>query len=99
MAPFARIQWIAALVSSPPENASPTFSPLGSFCRMFPMRNIRIAESTLQNRDWLHRPKAPLAASIPPSALPQDPPPPRAAPAHNSPAPPPPPAPPAPRQT
>src|SRR2546421_12508723 len=30
MAPFARIQCTAALVSSPPEKAMPTFSPLGS---------------------------------------------------------------------
>src|SRR5438046_432795 len=35
MAPLARIQCTAALVSSPPENAMPTFSPFGSFPRMF----------------------------------------------------------------
>src|SRR5438270_750279 len=35
MAPLARIQCTAALVSSPPENAMPTFSPFGSLLRMF----------------------------------------------------------------
>src|SRR6476469_2689652 len=29
MAPLLRIQWSAALVSRPPENAMPTFSPMG----------------------------------------------------------------------
>src|ERR1035441_2447897 len=38
MAPLARIQCMAALVSSPPEKARPTFSPAGRFCRMFPMK-------------------------------------------------------------
>src|SRR6185436_4908313 len=35
MAPFARIQCTAALVSRPPEKAMPTFSPLGSVPRIF----------------------------------------------------------------
>src|SRR5258708_35614328 len=35
MAPLARIQCTAALVSRPPENAMPTFLPLGSLPRMF----------------------------------------------------------------
>ena len=30
IAPFCRIQWSAALVSSPPENAMPTFWPEGT---------------------------------------------------------------------
>src|SRR5262245_58184428 len=34
MAPFARIQCRAALVSSPPEKAMPTRSPTGTLCRM-----------------------------------------------------------------
>src|SRR5512139_2034727 len=34
MAPLWRIQWSAALVSSPPEKAMPTFSPTGTVCRM-----------------------------------------------------------------
>src|SRR5690242_17882824 len=34
MAPFLRIQWMAAEVSRPPEKASPTRSPTGSFWRM-----------------------------------------------------------------
>src|SRR4030095_2785469 len=37
MAPFARIQCSAALVSRPPENAMPTFWPTGRSLRMFDM--------------------------------------------------------------
>src|SRR6476469_2917901 len=44
MAPLARIQCSAALVSRPPENAIPTFSPAGSVCRM-------LGTSSLQNDD------------------------------------------------
>src|SRR5260221_527170 len=40
MAPLARIQCTAALVSSPPENAMPTLSPFGNFPRMFTGRMI-----------------------------------------------------------
>src|SRR6185503_20907088 len=39
MAPFSRIQASAALVSRPPENAIPTFSPLGRDCRIVAMAN------------------------------------------------------------
>src|SRR6476660_3836585 len=41
MAPFARIQCSAALVSSPPEHAMPTFSPAGRCWRMFAIVRIR----------------------------------------------------------
>ena len=34
---LARIQCSAALVSSPPENAMPTFWPTGTFSRMLPI--------------------------------------------------------------
>src|SRR4051794_17044776 len=40
MAPFSRIQRMAALVSRPPEKARPTFCPSGSDCRIFPMSPI-----------------------------------------------------------
>src|SRR4029450_8066259 len=38
IAPFARIQCSAALVSRPPEKAMPTFWPTGSACRRCDMR-------------------------------------------------------------
>src|SRR5579884_534340 len=37
MAPLWRIQWTAALVSSPPEKAMPTLSPTGTWSRILPM--------------------------------------------------------------
>jgi hypothetical protein len=43
IAPFARIQCSAALVSSPPENAMPTFWPAGRSLRMVDMGERRRA--------------------------------------------------------
>ena len=40
IAPLARIQCSAALVSSPPENAMPTFWPTGRSCRICDMRGV-----------------------------------------------------------
>src|SRR6185436_12834874 len=41
MAPFARIQCSAALVSRPPENAMPTFSPAGRCWRILAIVKTR----------------------------------------------------------
>src|SRR6185503_15734025 len=46
MAPFARIQCSAALVSRPPEKAMPTFSPLGSVPRIFAKSALRKPHDT-----------------------------------------------------
>src|SRR5947209_9798914 len=45
MAPFWRIQKIAALVSKPPEKAIPTRSPTGSDSRICPVFSLLIASS------------------------------------------------------
>jgi hypothetical protein len=47
MAPLARIQWMAALVSRPPENAMPTRSPVGRLCRILFTLDLQEAQAHL----------------------------------------------------